>query len=81
MTNLRQLAERATRGEWESRTFADYPQEKHFTKKVHPIQRGSYGSLMPQDADYIAAANPTAILALLDRIDELEEALARSNQK
>lgn len=38
-------------------------------------QGGAVGVLTNEDADFIAAANPQTVLALLDRVEELEAAL------
>ena len=39
------------------------------------LGRQNFGQFLPQDRSYIAAANPAAILALLDERDALREAL------
>lgn len=86
---LRKLAEAATPGPWES---DDTTVSQHWSRpepwldvvndeiacmaycyggSVRPIER-------PEDAAYIAAANPTAVLELLDRLEAAETALERT---
>lgn len=83
---LRRLAEQATPGPWGD----EWPQRERATL-AHIIREHNDGPqvanvLLEEDAAYIAAANPAAILALLSerqenqrRIAELEEGLRRLN--
>lgn len=70
---LRALAERATPGPWTR--F-----ERTGTVVYAEVSPGAIGMLARTgdwpDAEYIAAAHPQAVIALLDRIDELERALS-----
>lgn len=89
LTELRRLAESATPGPWYqgsnySAVTADVPQDvdhKVCRGFKDPEYDGRYllcESVVHQPtAAYIAAANPTAILALLDRLAEAETIVAR----
>lgn len=93
--NLRELAEKATQGEWGVGCFAD-PNSKCQCKYI--FSEGYNGSIATISVDngkmitdggndcpridearangrYIAAANPTAILALLDEVEALRALL------
>lgn len=63
---LRKLAEKAVQGPWK---ISD--RNKGWFA-VSPPQHGYWNLMCKDDAAYIAAANPTAILALLDRVAEAE---------
>lgn len=75
---LRALAEKATPGPWEPRHQGltdGYP-----NVIVNAAESGYPGAILwgvraEKDAAFIAAANPTAILALLDERDELKRQL------
>lgn len=58
---LRRLAEAATPEQWNAESIADMP---------------GYIGFYKEDCDYIAAANPSAILSLLDKIDAQEAIIA-----
>ena len=80
MTNdeLRRLAEAATPGEW----FASGKKEIGYISKADDQSCGMLISLADanthEDAAYIAAANPSRILALLDEVERLRIALYRA---
>jgi hypothetical protein len=59
---LREKAEKATKGPWERR---------HDDEVWEPQQNRWVASSIDEDADFIAAANPSAVIALLDEIDRL----------
>jgi len=82
LQNLRELAGAATKGEWTSgknkngydvvgiiHDFGGYDEEGNFHREVD--FEGICDVDNEKDADYIAAANPAAIFALLDEIAEL----------
>jgi len=65
---LRKLAEAATPGPWiagNGNVLSDTTGMSHF----RPALRCGFGR--PDDAEYIAAANPATVLALLDELDRL----------
>jgi hypothetical protein len=68
MTNdeLRKLAMAANIGEWYD-TNSVY---QAIRERLHVMTEDA-----ARDASYIAAANPTTVLALLDRVEKLEKAL------
>ena len=74
MTDLRTLAEAATEGPWM------YPYGGDLISGTH-AEPGRVVLYTPNgqsvDLDYIAAANPKAILALLDRAEKAEAEVAR----
>ena len=73
--DLRRLAEQATPGPWrvagESQTGWKIDDGDHGDVTA-TYCHGCGGIYTEADAAYIAAANPQAILALLDRLDDLE---------
>jgi hypothetical protein len=70
VTRLRELAERATPGPWDWDVIEDVP-EISIPRDV-PRRSSSIWSARPaEDASFIAAANPSAVLALLDRLDAM----------
>ena len=83
VTSLRALAEAATPGPWQSR-YERYAWELTKPCEISPgnfshplnILKANSGSHdwppAPQDAAFIAAANPTAVLALLDNLAAAE---------
>ena len=84
MTTLRQLAEAATPGPWawdDDCVSEDYDTSQHApwlcTENLDTaVMTGEIHVRESADASYIAAANPTAILALLDTIDAQRKALS-----
>ena len=66
---LRELAEKATQGEWvyESHAIGAVTDNPDILKQV--------ASASGADAAYIAAANPQAIIELLDRVERLNAEL------
>lgn len=78
---LRELAEKATPGPWcddgcgcVDTEISGLPVARFFGGGSDGISRGYDGSLA--NAAYIAAANPTAVLSLLDELDTLREQVA-----
>jgi chromosome segregation ATPase len=78
---LRKLAEKATPGPWHA-SYGTWPtiyQTHHVTRDVwHVASLGDHygmltGSKVDEDAAYIAAAHPAAILQLLAALDEAEK--------
>lgn len=61
---LREIAERATKGEWSTRG--------PHSRFVDSVSRHDLAYAEPEDAEFIATFDPPAVLALLDRIRELE---------
>lgn len=84
MKELRKLAEAATPGPWIA--GSPIPGLVRFLVadcgpigKVYPAdQKPSHGTTSMDDAKFIAAANPAAILALLDERDEWRERALRA---
>lgn len=77
LDRLRALASKATPGEWEwsdSRLIVRHgDQVTHFVLyPTHEYETGCDIEGSIDDLDYIAAANPSTITALLDHIDRLE---------
>lgn len=74
---LRRLAEAATPGPWRYREDDD----EHAAAVAH--EHGWVDAILPsgeqenKDAEYIASANPSAILSLLDHIEQQEAEIAR----
>ena len=71
-TKLRELAKKATPGPW----YSKWPEERCAWKDIGP---GRYPVAYTGDcfddapnAEFIAAANPSAVLALLDKLDGTE---------
>lgn len=69
---LRKRAEAATKGPWRSCRNAQRPY-KHI--RFGHDENYTSSPLAAQDADYIAAASPTVILALLDEVERGEKIL------
>lgn len=86
ITELKAIAERATQGEWEVCPVAPgriYPKGSHEGFNVGgggkyiTFNLSGNGASGEANATYIATFDPPTVLALLARIEELEEALAR----
>lgn len=88
MNELRSLAEKATPGPWvwnhpeESPKFGDRGPDLtgNSARLVLSAEGDGDGAnlyVAGSDADYIAAAHPQAVLALLDEIDRLRAEIAR----
>ena len=86
---LRELAQKATPGPW---TYFPYPKYKEHHVSLPIDGSGMTMPLFPdgcqtsrqrEDAEFIAAANPATVLALLDEIDRLRtiESAARNLAK
>lgn len=77
MKDLRRLASAASAGGWHVRTGKNGELDLFILdKKCKYIARmWVTGSHVKEDAAYIAAANPSTIIALLDRLDECESLL------
>ena len=71
---LRRLAEAATVGIWKASGF-DVNSKEHGWATIANTELDYDG--MAENAAYIAAANPAAILALLDRLEAAEKDAAR----
>ena len=76
-TKLRELAQKATPGPWH---YFEYPKYKEHHVSLPIAGSGMLRALFSDgcetdnpaaDAEYIAAANPATVLALLDEIDRL----------
>lgn len=66
-TKLRELAQKATPGPWEQINHIVFTETGDLEWVVANARSGN--SII--DAEYIAAANPATVLALLDEIDRL----------
>lgn len=92
LKKLRELAEKATKGPWIN-GGDDWPfiyQTNHITRDIWTIaELGNHygmntGKKVDEDAEFIAASNPTTILQLLDELQDYREALewyAKGNGK
>lgn len=79
-TKLRELAQKATPGMW---GIAPLPGQEHYVQaETGELLFRGYGekSQGKANADFVCAANPATVLALLDEIDRLRtiEAAARN---
>ena len=72
LPTLRQLAERATPGQWKQ-AYGEVRDAPHYAISVVPPNVMSPTD--DHDAEFIAACSPTTILALLDRLARCEAAL------
>lgn len=88
---LRRLAERATPGPWWNESGVLHAKNPgvwseanksciHPASCPEPYWENAEPDQQRRDADFIAAANPSAVLALLDRADELEREVERLRQ-
>lgn len=92
LTALRALAEKATPGPWEAFEDSDEhlagcpptmewlvtatdPGEEFYEEIINWGNRGRR-----EDAEFIAAANPSVVLALLDRLERAEAAIKRTRE-
>lgn len=80
LSRLKALAEKATPGPWQARLFvqaAATPTSKAIDKsKITPLQNTPLGSLVTDDANYIAAVYPevvTAMLRVIEAAQRLQE--------
>lgn len=67
---LRDAAQAATQGQWEVAESLGYDEVYCNWHQIGPLE--FRGAAPDADGRFIAAANPTAVLALLDRIEALE---------
>ena len=68
---LREAAEKATQGQW----VVEFDDEVYSTNGVNNEQIAMvFSENEARDAEFIAAANPATVLALLDELDELDAA-------
>ena len=88
MTTLRQLAEAATPGQWEMRINEEGAWEDRWPTihSKNDVIIGNEGFYSDKDIDkanaaYISAANPAAILALLDDLDLTNEMNAQLREQ
>lgn len=90
LQKLRALAMAATAGPWDMQTgvYADPDGDDDLSFARGPMIKrdsgdtwnGRWRQQARANANFIAAANPTTILALLDRIDELEANAVRMRE-
>lgn len=83
-TKLRELAQKATPGQWELRFFSDK------TVVAQEKRRGEFRELLlvvrqprerhVRNAAFIAAANPATVLALLDEVENTRKAMNAANK-
>ncbi len=84
---LRRLAERARDGgEWELQTSSNWHRigspgrdGNILRPDIHPANNHLDLSASPGVLEYIVSAQPATVIALLDRIDQLEQALANTS--
>ena len=84
---LRRLAEAATQGEWTSENVRGAGIQMRvpykgttrmtFTEVFRALPEKEWDAELWANAEYIAAANPAAILELLDRLEKAEKDAAR----
>jgi hypothetical protein len=72
-TKLRQLAQKATPGEWYVSAPAEHAVWKDIGDRRYLIADTSDGFTDDNNSEYIAAANPATVLALLDELDRLRK--------
>ncbi len=77
--SLRALAQAATPGPWRNYKNCLYGQVVTDDGKQVTMNE-EHGACWHDDAEYIAAANPAVILALLSRLDRQERAIAIIDQ-
>ncbi len=70
-TKLRELAQKATPGEWYVSAPAEHAVWKDIGDRRYLIADTSDGFTDDNNSEYIAAANPATVLALLDELDRL----------
>lgn len=75
-TKLRELAQNATPGEWYVSAPAEHAVWKDIGDRRYLIADTSDGFTDDNNSEYIAAANPATVLALLDDLDSAKRALA-----
>jgi len=92
LTALRALADAATPGPWQAQEepnavlygngmFVFYARVRNSSEEYPWIEgKSSEVVIKPEDAAYIAAANPEAITALLDEIERLRAKVARLSE-
>lgn len=78
---LRQLAEQASRGRWRTKLCGDkdcWCREVESDDELAKAQGAviSAGAVFKNDAEFIAAANPQVVLALLDELEALKGFIA-----
>lgn len=74
LKKLRELAEKATPGPWVVKYRDKSYQAYHWVESEHgdlgePEDGGGLGTSTPENAEYIAAANPVVMLKLLDVVE------------
>lgn len=69
---LERLAKAAAPGPWCRRDFHSSGQKNGVDDSDGDVVCASYSSLRPKSFDFIAAANPSAVLALIDRVKKAE---------
>jgi hypothetical protein len=84
INKLRELVRAATPGPWRVQSDSDYDEYRNvfvswpyrLLADAAPIANFAEENTSFEDAEFIAAANPTAVLALLDRLARAEALLA-----
>ena len=71
-SSLREFAEKATPGPWLTNVYFECVQT-HNTHELSAVCYRGRCDKSEANLDYIAAANPATILAMLDRLDKLEK--------
>ena len=79
LNELRKTAEAATPGPWDLYSTQDYEVfcAANFTDSNYDPPAVTYGSDRSEDAEFIATFNPETALALLSRLEQAEQAVAR----
>lgn len=80
LTNLRKVAEAATPGPWEMRNESPQMDGRNFTLRVHGkagIRMSAHCYGFNGDPEFIATFDPPTVFALLSRLEQAEQAVAR----
>ena len=70
---LRRLAGAATPGPWRQALTGDIWTAAGVALRIASVRQGC---VSPEDAIFVAAANPSAVISILDRLDILHSALS-----
>lgn len=78
---LERLAKAAAPGPWRRQDFHSSSEKNGIDDSDGDVVCASYGRLRPKSFDFIAAANPSAVLSLVDRLKKAEAELERERMR
>jgi len=78
---LERLAKAAAPGPWRRQDFRSSGEKNGIDDSDGDVVCASYGRLRPKSFDFIAAANPSAVLSLIDRLKKAEAELERERMR